>query len=297
MRAVVAVTGLMCAGVLCGAPAQAQSPADEWLQIETKYIFGFTEGSGIGLEGEKEVSLDTQARLGKSDGRYWGSETELKFEFTPSQYVQFEFGPFFSANNITNVNDLDDRKQVKFGGAFGEVRYLILDRGTSSPLSLTLSAEPEWRRIDETSGSRVNNVELELKLNADIELIKNQLYFGSNLLYEPEGTRDPSGVGAGWQQESKLGISGALAYRVVPKVLIGAEMWYLRHYDGMWANTYTGDALYIGPTMFVQITPKVFISAAWNMQVTGSEVDDPTARLNLSEFSRHRFKFKTAFEF
>jgi len=25
--------------------------------VETKYIFGFTEGSGVGLEGEKEFSL------------------------------------------------------------------------------------------------------------------------------------------------------------------------------------------------------------------------------------------------
>ena len=297
MRAVGVVIGLMCVAVLFGAPVQAQSPADDWLQIETKYVFGFTEGSGVGLEGEKEISVDNEARLGKSGGRYWASETKLELEFTPSQYVQFEFGPFFSAHKISSVNDLNDRKQVKFSGAFGEVRYLILDRGPSSPVSLTLSAEPEWRRIDETSGSRVDNVELELKLNADIELVKNQLYLGSNLLYEPEGTRDPDGVGAGWQQESKLGISGALAYRVVPKMLIGAEMWYLRHYDGMWANTYTGEALYLGPTMFVQITPKVFISAAWDIQVTGSEVDDPAARLNLSEFSRHRVKVKTAFEF
>ena len=32
--------------------------------IETKYIFGFTEGSGIGIEGEKEVSVDTVGRFG-----------------------------------------------------------------------------------------------------------------------------------------------------------------------------------------------------------------------------------------
>jgi hypothetical protein len=299
MRAcLISLSSIVLGSLLCGAAqAQPQVAADDWLQIETKYVFGFTGGSGIGLEGEKEVSLDTEARLGKSGGRYWASESKLEFEFTPSQYVQFEFGPFFSAHNISDVPGLDDRKQVNLGGAFGEIRYLLLDRGPSSPLSLTLSAEPEWRQIDETSGSRVNNVELELKLNADAELVKNRLYFGANLLYEPEGTHDPDGIGAGWEKESKLGISGALSYRVVPTVLLGAELWYLRHYDGMWANTFTGDAVYVGPTLFVQITPKAFISAAWNVQVAGSEVDDPTAHLNLSEFSRHRFKIKTAFEF
>jgi hypothetical protein len=277
--------------------ARAQDKPVVYRDVETKYVFGFTEGSGIGLEGEKEFSLETEARIGKRDGRYHASETKLEFEFTPNQYVQFEFGPFISAHQINGVADLDDRNQVAFGGIFGEVRYLLLDRGPSSPLALTLSAEPEWRRIDETNGERVTNVELEVKLNADLELIKNRLYLGANLLYEPEATRDPDHIGAGWAQESKGGVSAALAYRIVPSVFIGAEVWYLRHYDGAWFNTFTGDAVYVGPTLFVQLAPKVFMKAAWNTQVHGSEVDNPGASLNLSEFSRHRAKLKLAVEF
>jgi hypothetical protein len=265
--------------------------------IETKYVFGFTEGSGIGLEGEKEFSLDTEARIGKSAGRYWASETKFEFEFTPNQYMQFEFGPFASAHSIRNVPGLDDRSQVAFGGLFGEIRYLLLDRGPSSPLAVTLSAEPEWRRIDETSGERVSNVELELKLNADLELVPQRLYLAANLLYEPEGTLDPDHVGAGWAMESKGGVSTALAYRITPSILIGAEAWYLRHYDGAWFNTFTGDAIYVGPTLFVQLNPKMFVAAAWNIQVQGSDVDEPSAKLNLSEFSRQRAKLKVAVEF
>ena len=90
-----------------------------------------------------------------------------------------------SWHNIQGVTDLDDRNQTAFAGLFGEVRYLLLDRGPSSPLAMTLSAEPVWHRIDETTGSRVKNVEFELMLNADLELIKNRLYLGANLLYEP----------------------------------------------------------------------------------------------------------------
>ena len=33
--------------------------ASSWHEIETKYIFGFTTGSGIGIEGEKEFTIDT----------------------------------------------------------------------------------------------------------------------------------------------------------------------------------------------------------------------------------------------
>ena len=49
--------------------AYSQYDASKWREVETKYIFGFSEGSGIGLEGEKEFSIDTQARIGKSGGR------------------------------------------------------------------------------------------------------------------------------------------------------------------------------------------------------------------------------------
>lgn len=266
-------------------------------EVETKYIFGFTEGSGIGLEGEKEFSWESFARFGKANGRYWASETKLEYEFTPNQYVQFEFGPLVSTHNIKNVTDLENRNQVAFGGFFGEIRYLLLDRGPSSPLAITLSAEPEWRRSDETSGEGVTNFELELKLNADLELIQNRLYLGANLLYEPEATPDPDHIGAGWEKESTGGVSAALSYRIIAPVFVGAELWYLRHYDGIWFNTYTGDALYLGPTLYVQLSRKAFMTAAWNTQVTGHDVEVPGSTLNLAEFSRHRAKLKLAVEF
>jgi hypothetical protein len=281
----------------CANVASAQSASPNWREIETKYIFGFTSGSGVGLEGEKEFSIDTAARMGKSGGRYFGSESKLEYEFTPNQYIQLEFGPFVSAHNIANVTDLDDRRQIGFGGFFGEVRAMLLERGASQPFALTLSVEPEWRRLDETNGQRVNNVELEIKLNGDVELISRRLYAGFNLLYEPEGTHDPDRVGAGWEMESKAGISGALSYRILPSTLIGFEAWYLRHYDGAWLNTFTGDAVYIGPTVYWQIDRKMFLAASWNTQVTGRDVEDPEAKLNLSEFSRHRARLKLAVEF
>ena len=282
--------------VVTGFGVRAQDAPLVYRDIETKYIFGFTEGSGVGLEGEKEFSVDTVLNFGKQGGRYWRSESKLEYEFTPNQYVQFELGPMIATHSIKGVIDLDDRDQVNFSGFFGEIRWLVLERGPSSPLSITLSAEPEWHHIDETGGARVTNFGLEMKVDADLELIKNRLYLGSNLLYEPEATRDPDGIGAGWGQESTGGISAALAYRITPPIIIGTEAWYLRHYDGAWFNTFTGDAVYIGPTLYMQLSPKTFISAAWNVQVWGRDVD-AIGSLNLSEFSRQRAKLKAAVEF
>lgn len=277
--------------------AGAARAQDGFYEVETKYIFGFTEGSGIGLEGEKEFSTETVARIGKADGRYWASETKLEYEFTPNQYVQFELGPLVSTHKIKNATDLDNRNDVAMSGFFGEMRYLVLERNASSPLAVTLSAEPEWHRIDETSGTHVTNLGLELKVNADLELIKNRLFLGGNLLYEVEGTKDPDHIGAGWEKESIGGVSGALSYRVIPAVFIGVEAWYLRHYDGSFFNAFTGDAVFIGPTLYAQLGRKAFMTAAWNAQVSGRDVDVSGSKLNFGEFTRSRAKLKFAVEF
>ena len=271
--------------------AQAQDTAN-WRDIETKYIFGFTTGSGIGLEGEKEFTVDSVGRFGKRDGHYHATETKYEFEFTPTQFIQIEFGALGATHNISGVSDLTDRREVSLSGAFAELRYLAIERTSANPLAVTLSIEPTVRRIDETSGDRVRNFEFETKINADLELLRNRLFAGFNLLYEPEITETMTGEKL---RESKFGGSGALSLRVASNVVIGGEVWYLRHYDSIGLSNFTGDAVMVGPTMYIQFTSKVFMTAAWNMQVYGSEVGN-SASLNLAEFQRHRARLKIAAE-
>jgi hypothetical protein len=261
--------------------------------IETKYIFGFTLGSGIGLEGEKEVTVDAIGRFGKRDGHYAASETKYEFEFTPNQFIQIEFGALGSTHNISGVTGLDDRNQVALSGGFAEFRYLAIERTSNNPLAVTLAIEPTIRRIDETTGERVRNFEFETTVNADIELLRNRLFAGFNLLYEPEVTQTSLGD---TQREAKFGGSAALSLRVASNVILGGEVWYLRHYDAAGLTAFTGDTVLLGPTLFVQITPKMFIQAAWNTQVWGREAGNSLS-LNFEEFQRNRAKLKFAYEF
>jgi hypothetical protein len=276
----------------CNAVARAED-ASAWHDIETKYIFGFTIGSGIGLEGEKEFTVDSIARFGKRDGHYAASETKYEFEFTPNQFIQIEFGALGSTHNIGGVSGLDDRNQVAATGAFAELRYLALERTSNNPLAVTLAVEPTVRLVDETSGQRVRNYEFETTVNADLELMKNRLFAGFNLLYEPEVTWAPMGE---VQREAKFGGSAALSLRIASNVVIGGEVWYLRHYDAANLTAFTGDAVMLGPTLYIRFTPKMFMTAAWNAQVWGREVGNPVS-LNLAEFQRHRAKLKFAWEF
>jgi len=111
--------------VLClwqGSAAYADD-ASSWRELETKYIFGFTTGSGIGLEGEKEFTIDTVGRFGKRDGHYAATETKYEFEFTPSQFVQIEFGALGSTHNIGAMTDLEDAAKG-FGAHSDQERIL-----------------------------------------------------------------------------------------------------------------------------------------------------------------------------
>jgi hypothetical protein len=276
----------------CQVSAQAQDYG-AFHEIETKYIFGnFTVGSSTGVEGEKAFEPETQANFGKRAGRYATGETAFELEFTPTQYMQVIFGPSVSYYNIHNVPGLNDRSMGAVNGFEAQLRSVLVDRNPS-PFAVTLSLEPEFHSRDQTGGDKVVNYGLEAKLEADAELIKNRLFLGLNLLYEPETTRADLGI---WTKESTFGVSSALAYQIIPNVVIGADLWYLRHYDGTFFNSFTGDAVYLGPTFYWKIAPKVLMSAAWETQIAGREVG-VGSNLDLTDFFRSRARLLLEFEF
>jgi hypothetical protein len=272
--------------------AQAQD-AGAFHELETKYIFGnFTVGSSTGIEGEKAFEPETKADFGKGGGHYAAGHTALEYEFTPTQFMQVILGPIVSFYNIHNVPGLDDRNTAAVNGFEAEFRSVLIDRNPS-PIAVTLSVEPEFHSRDETRGAKVVNYGLEIKIEADAELIKNRLFYAFNILYEPETTRADLGI---WQRESTFGISSALAFQIVPNVAVGVDLWYLRHYDGAAFNSFTGDAVYLGPTFYWKIAPKVLMSAAWEAQIAGHEAGVP-GTLDLTDFSHHRARLLFEFEF
>jgi hypothetical protein len=289
------LTCLGGAALILTSVLDAQADDNDFHEIETKYLFGsFTVGSSIGIEGERAIEPDTKANFGKRGGRYTATQTELELEYTPTQFVELEFGPTISYYNIRGVPGLDDRNTGTVNGVVATFRSLLIERNPS-PFAVTLSVEPEWHSLDETSGVAVSNYGLETKLEADAELIKNRLFLAFNVLYEPE-TTSVNAMPAMWNNESTLGVSSALALQIIPNVVIGGDVWYLRHYDGITFNSFTGDAVYLGPTFFWKIGPKVLVSASWEAQIAGHELGIASP-LDLSDFSRQRARLLFEFEF
>jgi hypothetical protein len=280
--------------IALGFGARAETIADVFHEAESKYMFGFVDGSDIGNEGEKAIEYEATGSFGKHGGRYAAIEHELAFEHVLTQNFSYELSAHGLSHSISGVEDLDDRNSTQFSGASAKLRYLIIGRGPGSPIGLTVSAEPEWSRIDGTDGTQVQAYASAFKLVADTELIANRLYAAINLIYEPEIAK-PSGSDM-WERASSAGVALGFAYRITPTFALGVGAEYDRAYDGLALQTLTGEALFVGPTMQINFTRKILLAAAFSAQVAGRAVDDPRA-LDLTNFSRYRANLKLEFEF
>jgi hypothetical protein len=258
--------------------------------VDTQFIFGFTQGADVGTFGEKEIESQTVGRLGKAEGAYAALTSQLRAEFTPFRNFRLEVGALVNYHSISGVSNLDDRDSLQFGGFVMEARYRLLDR-RSAPFALTVGVEPHWECVHDTSGELVSSWGGELTIAVDKELIEGRLFAALNLLYAPEWMY--AFAAQAWQQQSTLGISGAAVWQVAAGVFVGAESHYQRTYDGIGLNSFTGDALFIGPTAYWQVTEDFAVSAAWSIQVAGGAAGN----LNLRDFEQHEVRLRLEYTF
>ena len=99
-----------------------------------------------------------------------------------------------------------------------------------------------------------------------------------------------------WERSSSAGIGAGLAYRITPIWTMGAAVEYDRAYDGLVFQTFDGHALFVGPTLQINISRKMLLAAAFMAQAAGHAVDDPRP-LDLTNFERYRANLKFEIEF
>jgi hypothetical protein len=275
------------------ATAPAAPTIDPYHELETEDLFGFTEGTDFGEEGEHSVEFENTGAFGKRGGHYSAIEQEVEAEGVPTQYFGYEISAHATDHQIKNVDGLGDLSGVNFSGLSTELRYLVIGRGPGSPIGLTLVAEPEWERIDGESGAPTVDFSTTFRIAVDTEIIPNHLFAAANLIYAPEIGK---ANGQDWERSSQIGATTALAYRVTPKVAVGGEIEYYRAYDGLGLQTFDGHALYVGPTMYVTFNSKVSLALAFSAQVAGRAVGEAD-NLDLTNFERYHSNLKLEFEF
>jgi hypothetical protein len=267
-----------------------------WLHaedIDTEHLYAFTIGSDVGSLGEREFQSQTTGRFSKAAGSYRAIDQEAELEFVPANNFRIEVGSSFLYYDIKGVPGLEDRSQLDWQGASLDLRYRMLDRRTA-PIGVTFAVETQARQVDELTGAFARNYATELTLALERDLIPDRVVAAFNLLYEPEWTRFPA-TGL-TEQESTGGVAVALMARVRPDFLIGGEARYLRKYEGIGLENLVGQAFFVGPTAYWQLSERSRLTLGWSAQVWGRPIA-PSATLDLVNFERNQARLIFGFNF
>ncbi|MET4314272.1 hypothetical protein [Bradyrhizobium sp. RT4b] len=251
--------------------------------FDTEHIFGFMIGTDVGNPGEREFQTQTTGRFGKG-GTYRALQQEVEIEVVPLPNFRIEVGGTATLHDITGVPDIDDRRQFNFQGASLDLRYRLLDRGRA-PFGLTVAAELHGDRIDETSGAKGRMYGTDFTLAFDRELVPNFVIGALNLIYQPEWARfEVAGLS---EKSSTIGAAFGGLVRVRPNVLLGGEMRYFRQYEGIGLGEFSGQALFVGPTAYFQLSERSRLTMSWSMQAWGRPAGSG-GNLDLVNFERHQ---------
>jgi hypothetical protein len=262
-------------------------------KIDTEHLFVFTIGTDPGELGEKEIEVQSTGRFGKRDGSYTGFSQGFSAEFTPVENLRLELSAASVFHDISGVTGLDDRRRGGWQTLSLDVRYRLLDREQTS-FGLLIDAEPRWGRIDETSGEPVDRCGVDLVIAIDKELIPNRVVAAFNALYGPEVSR--SRITGITSQESFLGFSTALMTQVRPGIFVGAEARYARRYEGLGLDRFAGHAVFLGPTIYANLSERSWIAVGWSTQLAGRAANEP-GWLDLTNFERYQARLLFGFTF
>ncbi|MCK2054023.1 hypothetical protein [Methylobacterium sp. 37f] len=278
-----------------GAQAQTLPTAAENLtpgDLDSEHLFGFTEGSDLGVPGEAELEWETSGRLGKRLGRFVAIDSGLALKVPLTSNVRLAPGITFNAYEI-DVPGHPARLSGGPAGAFLETRLRLLDRRTG-PFGLTLNIVPSYSAVDSGSGARARSVGTEIGLLADYELIPGRLVAALNATVAFASTRLDAGDDLALASGTEW--AGALAYQVQPGLFVGGEARYARTYDGLTLGRLAGQAVYLGPTLYTTLSPHAWASVTWSFQVAGTAIAEP-GPLDLTNFDRHQMRLRVGYSF
>ena len=252
--------------------------------IDTEHIYGFMIGSDVGDPGEREFQTTSTGRFSKQAGAYQALGQELELEFVPIKNLRIEIETTLAAYDIQSVPGLVDRTQAGWQGAALDLRYQFLDRETAL-FGLTLDFESHGNRIDETTASRVQNFGNELTVVLERDLIPRLTVATFNLGYQPEWTHF-AGLPTAEQELTLTAAFGVMA-QVRPDFLLGGEARYFRQYGGIGLNELAGEAFFVGPTAYFQLSDRARLTATWSFQAWGRPAGT-SATLDLVNFERQQ---------
>jgi hypothetical protein len=138
----------------------------------------------------------------------------------------------------------------------------------------------------------VENYGGELSVALDKELVRDRIFAAFNAVYDPEIARAQGAR----VRESMLAFSVAMTTQISSGVFVGGEARDMRKYDGIDLDVLSGQAFFVGPTAYWQISKRFAISGAWSVHVAGRATDVPGS-LDLVKFTRQQALLRVEYNF
>jgi hypothetical protein len=284
------------ASLFLSAPAFADDKAKGVPQVPDGAIFGFTGTTGVGAPGDQSGSLEIDGNFGKRDGRYHNLAQKFSFEHTLAHNWSLETAFFTAWHGVRNVTSLPiNRSMFQFDGAGFELAHRLIERSAGNPFALKIAVEPRWARLDD-GGRRAQSFGGELKFITDAVIVPDALFWAGNLVFGYENARNPDITGK-WQTSSSIKVSQALTYQLAENFMFGAEATYLASFDGPAFNTFSGQAIFLGPTVYWKVSEKVALNATIAPQIAGRNTATPGQKFDLDNQARMMTRFKLSVEF
>jgi hypothetical protein len=148
-----------------------------------------------------------------------------------------------------------------------------------------VAVESHGSRFDDISGLSARDYGTELTLVLERDLIPHLAVATLNLGYQPEWTH-LAGMPTG-QRDSTLAVAAGLMAQVRPGLLLGGEARYFRQYDGIGLDQLAGEAFFVGPTAYFQLSERARITASWSFQAWGRPAAS-SVTLDLVNFERQQ---------
>lgn len=261
--------------------------------LDSEHMFGFTIGSDIGSAGEIEIEAEQDSGFGKRAGRYYAAMNALQLKYTVSN--NFRIAPHleFGHHAISSVPGTADIARAGLASGGVEFKYRALDRA-DAPFGLTFGMDTSMARVHAGTGQRAQDYAVDFSAALDREILKDRLFGAINLFYAPSWARDHAS--GEWGHSAATGVGASIVGRIGNGVYAGGEVRYLRAYESTGLSGFAGDAVFVGPSLYVMFSPRASMTLAWNVQVSG-QAEGEVGHLDLKNFERHQVRVRFGFGF
>jgi hypothetical protein len=262
--------------------------------VSTESIFGFTEGSDVGIKGEWSLFHDSMIRAGRLAPGHaaWDGSTGLGYSVTDRMVISLAALTSFertAADAVPAEIGLTDSRGV---GILPSLKYQLFRRN-EAPAGIAVQISPFWQRVASSpTGYEIFGSEFRLIL--DRALVPERWFAALNLIYLPQ--RNAFGDGS-LEREATVEVSGAVSRRLSGDLFVGAEIRYLNKFHSYGLDEWAGSALYLGPTVYAEIGKNGYVGAAWSVQVAGRSNIAATRYFDLDNFERHQLRLKAGVSF